>query len=237
MAENTRDGIAPELAELKEVDELGSFLEEYGRPVLIGVGLGLALVLGLAAYQGHKHSTRERAAVQLSSAGTLQDFEAIVREYPASPSAPLAALCAAALHYDTGQYLLAQQAYERFQEIYPDHPMALMTPIGKGYCQEASGELEDGLATFSAFAEDHEEHFLYPIALLGRARCLIQLRRFEEAKAVYDGYVASHEDDHWLPRMESELLYLEKEMRAKPEDVPAFTPDGAFPFITMPPIQ
>ena len=221
-----------------EVETAKNLIAEYGRPVVVGVGLGLALVLGYMSYTWHQQSNDARAAQMLTAAQSPEQLRVITTQYPDSPSAPVALLSLAANYFDSEQYQLAQQTYRTFGERYPDHPMLLSTRLGKAYCLEALGTVDEALAELDAFIAEYPDHYLMPVATLSRGRCFILKRDFAEARAVYEDYLAAYPDSRWIERMESELIYLEKEMRRTPDEEPAVPPQSLIsPFPLAPATQ
>ncbi len=206
---------APEKAPQTEKQELMALFREHVQPVLIGLGIGLALLLAWGAYKNYKASTAMRASQMLMSSRSPEQIQQVINQYPSTPAAPIAMLTLAAQYFQSGQYDLAQFTYAQFQQKYPAHPMALAAEIGKAQCLEASGQLDQALASFEAFASANPGHFLYAPAVLGKGRCLMQMGRYAEAKAVYEDYVAANPDSGWVPLADSAMLFTDKELRAQ----------------------
>lgn len=198
-----------------EAHRLLAAFKEHAQPVLIGVGLALAIVLGIGAYRNYKASVALRAGQMLMNAKTPEQLEQIINQYATTPSAPMAMLALAARHFDGGQYDLARFTYAQFAEKYPDHPMKEAADVNIAQCLEASGQLEQAAEAFASFAQAHPDSFMSPVASLGRARCLTQLGRFDEAKSEYEDFIAAHPKSGWAALAEASIEYVDKEMRAR----------------------
>jgi len=208
-------GQAPEDTPKTEKRQQMALFREHVQPVLIGLGIALAILLAYGAYKNYKQSTSMRASQMLLSARSPEQLQQVISQYPSTPSAPIAMLTLASEYFQSGQYDLAQFTYAQFQQKFPKHPMAAAADIGKAQCSEASGQLDQALTAFEAFALSHPGHFLYASAIFGKGRCLTQMGRYTEAKAVYEDYIAANPNSGWSPLADSAMLFVDKELRAQ----------------------
>ena len=198
-----------------EKQQLLALFREHVQPVLIGVAIALALVLGYGAYRNYKQSTAMRASQMLMSSKSPEQLQQVISQYPSTPSAPIAMLTLASEYFRSGQYDLAQFTYAQFQQKFPTHPMAATADIGKAQCLEASGQLDQALSMYEAFAAANPGHFLAAAAIFGKGRCLAQMGRYAEAKAVYEDYIAANPESGWVPLADSAMLFVDKDLRAQ----------------------
>jgi predicted negative regulator of RcsB-dependent stress response len=205
----------PAAAAQPELQKLIEFVRGQGQSVLIGLGLAVAVFLGVGAYRNYRHSTELRASQMLMGARNVEQLQQVVSQYSSTPSAPVAMLSLAAQYFDGGQYDLAQFTYTQFEQKYPKHPMVKAAELGKAQCLEAAGQVEQAAGAFDEFVKNNPEHFLTSLARLGKARCLNQLGKYAEAKAAYEDFIAANPESGWTPLAETGLLFVEKEMRAK----------------------
>jgi predicted negative regulator of RcsB-dependent stress response len=235
----TADEVAPvsePTAEQTETHQLLGLFREHGQPVLIGLGLALAIIFGFGAYKNYKKSVTLRASQMLMAARSTEQLQQIANMYSSTPSAPIALLALAGQYFDAGQFDLAQFTYAQFEQKYPEHPMKLSAELGRAHCLEGSGQPEQALTAFEAFAATHTNHFLTPMAELSRARCLTQLGRFEDARAAYEGFIVAHPESGWASLAESALLFVDKEMRnRKKGSVLSSNEPAAVPAVALPP--
>jgi tetratricopeptide (TPR) repeat protein len=198
-----------------EHEQLMVILREHGGPVLAGVVIAVAIVLGVTAYRTSQADKAARAAQALSTASGVEGFQQVVSQFEGTPSATVALLGIGAESYGLGQYEQALDAYEQFVSANPGHPMAKGAEICKIQCLEAQGKLDEALAGFRAFAGAHPEHYLAAFASIGEARCLEQLGRFEEARAIYEEVIAADSEGIWARQAETSLQLVQRQIRAQ----------------------
>ncbi len=231
-------GAEPELVAASEADKLKALFREYGQPVLIGLGLAVAVFLGYGAYKNYKQSVALRASQMLMGAQTTEQLQQVVNQYGATPTGPLAVLTLAAQYYEGGQYDLAQFTYTQFEQKYPRHPLKQIAEVGKAQCLEGSGQFDVAASQFDAFIKANPKNFLTPLAILGKARCQTELGQFGEAKATYEDFIAANPKSSWASIAETALLFVDKEMRAQKKGGTAaemsFTPTAPTPTAPAP---
>ncbi|MCX7590330.1 MAG: tetratricopeptide repeat protein, partial [Kiritimatiellae bacterium] len=133
------DRVAVESAEQGDVERLKDAVRQYVVPFSVAAVVVLVVTGAWTAYRSHVRRGREEAAIKLSEARTGQELESIVADYPKSPSAPLALLKLAKLHYSMGAYETAAAKYAEFKKRYPNHEMGPGAEIGRIHCLEAQG--------------------------------------------------------------------------------------------------
>ncbi len=202
-------------AESAEVDQFKRLFKEYGQPVMIGLGIAIAVFLVFTAFRNYKRASVERASELLMGAQSMDQLQQVVNQYRSTPYAPIAQLGIASAYYDSGQYEAARGAFEQFRRDFPTHPMASSAEFGVAQCQEALGQLEQAMAAYQVFSAAHTNHYLLPLAAMGQARCLELQGRYAEAKAVYEDFIAAHPESPWVPQAESSMLFLEMTRRAQ----------------------
>lgn len=214
-----------------DVDKLRSVWREYGQPALIGLGLAAAFLLGFGAYRSYRQNNVMKAAQLLARAGSVEQLQQVVSQYPSTPAAPMAMLTLAARQFDGGQFELAQYTYDQFGKKYAKHPMKSAAELGRAQCLEAMGQLEQAEQAFDAFIAAYPDDYLVPLARLSKARVLAQANRLEDARAAYEEFIAANPESGWLPQAENALDQINRQIRAGPAAVPAPAPA---PAVTIP---
>jgi len=215
--ESVEEPVAPEAAGLQEVPEVQDFVRQHLTPVLVGVGIAVALFLGWTAYKNYKKSSAETASTLLFNTQAADQFQKVMAQYPDTPAGPLAVLSLGGKYFDEGQYELAQHTFLEFQQKYPQHDMYPISEMGIAQCLEATGRYPEAIDAFAKFLSAHPGHFLSSVATFGTARCYEQMGKLQEAKAVYEDYLVANPSNNWSARAESGLLFVGKLMRA-PKD-------------------
>lgn len=197
-----------------QVEQLKTFFREYGQALIIAVGLVIAAGLGAVAYRNYRENSALRASQLLMNARSSEEIQQLIQQYPRAPIIPLALMSLAARRFDEGQYEMARNTFVQLKEKFSNHPLAVISDLGRAQCLEAEGQFEQALQLFTGFAADHTNHFLTPLARFGKARCLQQLGRFAEARAEYEDFIAAYPDSEWASIAESGILFVEKDERS-----------------------
>ena len=202
----------PETLQADEFEHIKEIASRHGTSIAIGLAVILIAVLAGIFTRNRAAATKRDALRLLSSARTVADLETIADRYSATPTAPLALLRLAKVHYDTGNFGLALQKYDSFASQYSDHPFAAAAELGKMHCLEAQGRYQEALQQFQDFVAREPEHFLMPQAVFGEARCLEGLWRLDDARILYETFIASHPESPWLDRVEDILASVNRKI-------------------------
>ena len=196
-----------------EVGEMARFMNEYGRPVLLGVALAAAVYLGLTYYR-HKQTRAEEDAAQMLQSGRPEQLKAVVAQFSKTSSGPVALLKLAREDYVAGQCEAAKAKYADFCVRYPEHMLRAAAELHQSECLEAMNRIAEAQQGFEAFLATHKDQVLAPLAIFGKARCLEAERKFDEAKAVYDDFIVAHPDSAWNRAAETAIKALAQKKRA-----------------------
>lgn len=192
------------------------FLKQQSISLYLGMA-GLALVALVFVFYTMKTSRdNDQASRILGVARTSQQFEELIRQYPKSPSGPVAVLALASSYFSAGAYDAALERYNEFTVRYPAHPILPAAELGKVMCAEAKGEMGQALIGFNAFLQVYPDHFLTPQALFGKARCLQATGKLAEARIIYENFIAAHPENKWRANAESALQSIDRQMRLDP---------------------
>jgi tetratricopeptide (TPR) repeat protein len=215
-----------------ELHEAWDAIQHYALPVLVAVGVAIALALGIVLFRNRAESGQQDAMALLTSARSFDDLDRVVSDYESSSAAPLALLKLGQAHYASGNYTMATEKYDAFIARHATHPLATAAEIGKLQCLEAQGRLQEALAGYQSFASSHAGHFLYGEAIFGQGRCLEQLGRFTDARVLYEQFITANPESAWLERAEDVLAQVNAIIArggpvvplALPAAAPAMTP-------------
>jgi tetratricopeptide (TPR) repeat protein len=217
---------------IPELEALKAYFFERGWRWTVVIVLAILILGGYQMFRMNQRAQIERASAMLMSASNLTTLQDIIKQYPTTPSAPIALLLLARSQFDSGNYALADGAYADFQMRYPTHFMAITAQLGRFHCLEAMGQVEGALDGYAEFVRNNSSHFLAPLALLGKARALTILGRYGEARIDYENFIASHPDSQWSREAESALSLLD---RSRPS--PPVTPVSAETPVTPVPAE
>jgi len=198
-----------------EFPQLVELLRKYWMPAATGVCVVAAIAVSTVLYRSHAQKKQREASAMLLSARTVRDLETVMDRHPSAPTAPLALLKLSKMYFNAGNYDMALNKYTEFKIRFPDNHLAGAAELGRIYCLEAMGQLEDALAAFTAFAEERPDHFMVSQGIFGRARCLEQMGRRKEAKAIYEDFIAARSDSVWVPIAEELLASVNKKIKKR----------------------
>ncbi len=196
-----------------EVADVAQFFQQYGRPILLAVGVAVAAYLAVTVYQ-HRQAQARADADRMLDTGDADQLRALIAQYPNTVAAAAAELRLAREAYDRAEYAAALPLYENFASRRPDHPMALTAKLNGAICLEALGRTGDARAAYQAFAQAHPDHFLAAQARFGEARCLEQEGQYAEARALYENFRAEQPDSPWNQVAEMTVKSLDMKIRA-----------------------
>lgn len=194
--------------EQHEVREVLGFLNRYGK--LIGIGLLAAAVAGIGSsgLAHHRASRRIQAEQRLTNAKTPAQLEEIIHQYSSTPTAPVALLSLAKIHFNNGEFVSARAQYERFLKKYKKHELRLVAELGLAYCTEADGDFDGASAQFSEFAKQNAQSYLHAPAILSMARCMEQAGRTDQARIVLEDFLVENAGTAWVGMAEKSLQAL-----------------------------
>ncbi len=192
-------------AEPDELVEVMDFLRRHRVSIGIAAVVAIIVIGSLMLYRHRRLQSIELASQTLASARTARDVQTVIDLYGSTPYAPLAMLRLAKMQFNDGDYAGAMQRYDDFLVRFPDHPMRSGAELGRVFCTEAMGRIEEAQRGFASFAARYTNHFLRTHAVFGHARCLEQMGRYGEAKAVYEDFVTAYPDSPAAARAEERL--------------------------------
>lgn len=206
----------PTTQQLNDIEQAKAWFQRHGSHALTAILAVLIAITGFNMLRSRLERRTVEADRRLASAQSVTDFEALIRDFEKTGTAPLAVLSLGKLHFDNGNYEAALTQYERFLTQWPTHDMTTAATLGRIFCIEARGQqgaLEEAAAAFAAFAAGNPGHYLYPQAVFGQARCLEQLNRLEEARTLYEDFIAANPDNLWSTRAEELLTAIQRRLR------------------------
>lgn len=186
---------------------------EFLLPVGIGLSIALAIFLGLTTYRYQRQRRAEIAFEKLSLARDVAALEQIARDYARTPAAFVALLGAAAAYYHDDQFGMAMQKYNDLLKQFPEHLLSPLGKLGKAYCLEGLGQLEQARDAFQALSSDTSPPFVRDPAAIGVARCLEEMKRPDEARRAYQRLLDAHGESAWAPLARTALLYVDQNLR------------------------
>lgn len=209
---NTIKPDLPKNATPDELKELSDWWERHGNLVSTVLLVAAVAVVGARFWKARAASRAEQAAAAVASANSLEDLEAVARDYAGTAEAPVAILRAASRLCRQGEYEAARERYTDFLRRHASHELAPVARLGAAFADEALNHFDTALAAYDRhLADAGADDYLAPVATLGKARCLALLGKVDEARTVIDQFTADKSGTEWavhaddlkaaLPRM------------------------------------
>lgn len=208
-----QDLINHQALEEAEVKEFLNLIIKYAKPVVITIVIICAFFLTNSFFRNNRLQKESRADTALMQANTAADFQAVLDDFGATPSAPLAMMELARKKFNAGEIDEADALYGKFLKKYKKHEMAPQARLNQITCIESKGEPQDAANQFGAFATEHNTTLLAPVALLSQARCLEELSKFDEAKQAYEDLIINHPNSNWTQDAERRLKMIQSKLK------------------------
>ncbi len=197
-----------EAVEQAEVKEVLKFFNKYIKPAAAVLMVICIAVIAVSAVRSSGIKKAAAADNALMQARTAADYEAILKNYGSTPSAPLALLGLASQKFSQREISEAADLYAEFIKKYPKHENAVQAAYNQINCIEAAGQYAEAAAAYGEFRAKNEESRFAPQALLDQGRCLEKLVRFAEAKQVYEDVIAYYPDTGWAQLAQNNITIL-----------------------------
>jgi predicted negative regulator of RcsB-dependent stress response len=173
-------------------EHVRAWLRQNGGAIVIGVGLGLALIFGWQWWQRSQAQHRETAALQyqvLSDARERKEIDTVVavadelaRKYEDTPYAALAALQLADVKLTAGDDAAALAALQQVAELAKEDPaLSALANLRRARVLLESGDAAAALALVEALPEKHYAGLAAEL----RGDALHALKRLDEAREAY----------------------------------------------------
>jgi len=150
---------------------------EKNKSAILGA-IALLVVGGIALGAWFIYSSLRSTAAQklLASATGIEEYEAVVTQYPGSMPAADALLRLAAAQREAGDLEQSTAAFQKFLKKFPDHPLAGGALLGVAQNQDATGNSDAALTTYQQVVTQYPKSYAAPFAAYSEGEIL--LRRF-----------------------------------------------------------
>jgi tetratricopeptide (TPR) repeat protein len=183
--------------EQEEVHEVVAFFQKYSKPALVAfTAVCLIFVVSqvIKSQRIKKELTADAAFVQAASP---EDLQAIIDDYPATPTAPFATIKLAQIKFNNGDVPAAEKLYQKAKDEYKQQDIALIAELGLITCKENKKQFAEAQKEYATFAKAHPESYLVPMATFNQARCFEALNKYADAIRIYDSLIAASPKSIW----------------------------------------
>ena len=201
---------------LKEPDEFVTvteraylFVTHHAKPVALGVGIVLVLLLGIFLYQKWENKNVEDANLLLNSAvetyqtvsspyregspqeykNVLERFNEVILKFPKTPAGKLAVLYMGNIHLRLGEFDEAIKTYDGYLDKGGMNKLCRAFAMqGLGYSYEGKKDYEKARNAYQKVI-DLGEGFQLATAYLGLGRCNEKMGKTKEAVEGYQNFI------------------------------------------------
>lgn len=218
----------PALA-VPQVSPLEVYVETHFRSILIGFVVIVVAVLGygVVSYLGNKSA--EDAAIELTAAKTVEDFDLVVQHHPGSIAAGNALLFKAQKLWSDNKKDTAVAALREFVAKYTSHPFYTQALISLASRLESLGgktELTEAKGLYEKVISDNPKTDIAALAELRLADILWNDGKVDEAKKVYDSLPQKMTGSPYFAQNEDRLKWLGASLPTKEVEGPKPPPDS-----------
>ena len=155
---------------------------EKNKAAILG-GIALLVVGGIGAGAWFVYSNLCNAAAQklLADATGIEQYEAVVAQYPGTMPAADALMRLAAAQRAAGDLEKSTASFQKFLEKFPAHQLAGGALLGVGQNQDAAGKTDAAVATYQQVVTQYPQSYAAPFAAYSEGEIL--LRRFQREEA------------------------------------------------------
>lgn len=150
--------------------------------LLLGAGIFIAWYVSTVV-------TGNAAQEALADANETPALEAIVKKYPKTTAAADALLLIAAAHREQRKMQESTAAFQKFLEMFPEHPLAGGALLGIGENFDASGDSQKAINIYQQVGVQYPKSYAAPLARYSEAEILLREFRRDEARRVLDDIV------------------------------------------------
>jgi TolA-binding protein len=166
----------PSALELLWLNHRGALLAGVAGIILLGL-----IILGVTVSRRSGEIASQNA---LAGATDAAGWNAVIANYPGTPSAADAMLLLAASLREEGKTDASDALYSRFAETFPRSPIAVSGLLGRASNARVAGKSADAINDYQQAAAAYPQSYGAPFALFSQFRLLAQNGKTEEAKRI-----------------------------------------------------
>jgi TolA-binding protein len=203
----------------------GLFWVMHRRAIVLGAAALIVAGLIIGGYSGFTAYQAQRAAEVYSKATSIDDWRAVVRQFPGTVAAGNASLRIAAQLGADGKLADSDAEYESFIRSNPKHPFLVNGYVGLAQNAETENKLDRALSYYTEAASQFPNSYAAPLALFNEARLTKLKGDSKAARGLFESVVQRFGNSMVasLARIEAEKL-ADQTIASKPAPSPSAQP-------------
>lgn len=211
------------------------FWIRFHKEIVAVLVLAILGAIGFAGYRFYSEQQKTAAATMLGAAKKAQDYEDVIKRYPATPAGASACILLAEAQRAEKNYAASNATLQDFISKHPQHELAGTARVAMAANLELMNKIDDALLMYQSAAASDPKSFNAPLALISEVRLLKAANRTEDARRICEKIVSEYSDSMWMGEAMRELRELKP---SAPPTAGNFPPSGAPappPLIARPP--
>jgi|GEM_PF-1020002 len=185
-----------------------TFMQKYRTAFLSLAAAVVIVTIAIAAYISHSASRVKEAEQALILARSTVELQSVCEEYSDTPTAPLARIQLAAVHYDEKDFLQSRESYQIFLKQYPRHRLAPFALMGIAYCMESEREWAAAIDKYGTVGKLYPGSSLLAESGLNTGRCQVRMGEIQPAINSYREVIDTFPQSMYAALAREELVHL-----------------------------
>ena len=190
--------------------DLFAFWDEYQSKIILAAVMLVVVVGGFMAYQVASTRKIVNAQAALAQAVSVEQLQAVVKDYSGTAAAGNASLLLAGKLRDEKKYDEALAVLREFVDKNPAHPLAGGGLLSIGATLEAQGKVDEALQTYQSIGTKYNDSYSAPLALLAQANIQRAKGKNAEARLSYESIVSLYPESMLAQQAMQEMKMLRK---------------------------
>ena len=207
-------------------DRAEEFIRNHWKTLTAVIGGALLLVIAVVVVRGYQQRHAELAAEAFTSAQTVEEFEAVVRNFPDTVAAGNALLLKSELLWEQGERQRAVDTLEQYLREFPNHPLRPQTSISLGSRLEAMDRPSAAEGHYRHVIEGHADTPYAPMAQLRLAEVQLASGNIEAGRSLLEQMPSTFPlyGPSFLPLAEERIRQLDAGLPRDPVPMPPDAP-------------
>lgn len=175
----------------------------------------IAFAVGFAIWKYQTDQAEQKARTAFAQAKSPEMIEKIIQDYPQSPSAAVAAMMLADIHFQKHEWEKANTLYQQVVDHFPKSNLVSAARYGLASVLEANHKISEALAAYKEIADKDPSSFQAPQALYATGRLLEQSNQLDEARKVYEKFSIQYADQPLNQQVQFRLKKIDSILKRK----------------------
>jgi len=164
--------------------EASVFWLRFQKEIAAALVVALLAMVGYAGYRFYTNRRDASAAELLGNAKTVEDYQAVIARYPATPAGGSAYLLLSEKQRNEKKFAESNSTLQAFIDKNPEHELGPTAQLTMAANLEAMGKNDEALAIYRQVAAKYPNSFVAPLAMVSEVPLLKAKNRLDDARRV-----------------------------------------------------